>query len=192
MQKIQSCIRLCSVCGEPKQYMRVPGKAAGFIGRRCWDCALHLAKLKRQQDPTKTRAASKKQNAKRIADGRHAKYIATRLQNPLNKLAANLRSLLSTRLKTRNWNKERKPTLDLLGCTMFEFAAHLESQFLPGMSWDNYGKWHLDHIVPVASAANIDELLALQHYTNFQPLWAIDNIKKGSSQIVTVRRELLR
>jgi hypothetical protein len=50
------------------------------------------------------------------------------------------------------------------------------------MTWDNYGRggWHIDHIIPSSSAIDIESLIKLQHYTNLQPLWAIDNMKKGS------------
>jgi hypothetical protein len=51
------------------------------------------------------------------------------------------------------------------------------------MSWDNYGEWHIDHIIPLASADTEEEVLKLYHYTNLQPLWAIDNIRKGSKII---------
>ena len=48
------------------------------------------------------------------------------------------------------------------------------------MTWDNYGTWHIDHMIPLISAKNIDELEALFHYKNLQPLWAVDNLKKGA------------
>ena len=51
------------------------------------------------------------------------------------------------------------------------------------MNWENAGKWHLDHIYPVSLAKDEEELLKLNHYTNFQPLWAVDNIKKGNKII---------
>lgn len=49
------------------------------------------------------------------------------------------------------------------------------------MTWDNYGKWHIDHIVPLVSAKTEEEMYKLCHYTNLQPLWALDNIKKGDN-----------
>jgi len=48
------------------------------------------------------------------------------------------------------------------------------------MNWSNRDKWHLDHIKPMALANNEKEILILNHYTNFQPLWIYDNILKGS------------
>ena len=51
------------------------------------------------------------------------------------------------------------------------------------MSWENQGKWHIDHIIPLSSATNKDELYKLCHFTNLQPMWAIDNIRKGAKII---------
>ena len=48
------------------------------------------------------------------------------------------------------------------------------------MSWENQGKWHIDHITPLSSAKTEEEVYRLCHYTNLQPLWAEDNLKKGS------------
>jgi hypothetical protein len=72
---------------------------------------------------------------------------------------------------------------ELCGCTRIELQAHLESQFLPGMTWDNWTTdgWHVDHIRPCASFDLTDPAQQLQcfHYTNLQPLWAFDNISKS-------------
>jgi hypothetical protein len=57
---------------------------------------------------------------------------------------------------------------------------HLEIQFIEGMSWENQGKWHIDHKIPLSSAKTEEEVYKLCHYTNLQPLWAEDNLKKGS------------
>jgi hypothetical protein len=74
-----------------------------------------------------------------------------------------------------------------LGCTIDELKAHLESQFEPGMSWDNWAfdGWHIDHIVPLASFDLTDraQFKKACHYTNLQPLWAEENMKKGASVV---------
>lgn len=69
-----------------------------------------------------------------------------------------------------------------LGCTIEEFMAYIADRFLPGMSWENWGKWHLDHIRPLASfdLSDREQFLAACHYTNLQPLWAVDNLRKGT------------
>ena len=73
-----------------------------------------------------------------------------------------------------------KRTVSLIGCPVEYLKHHLEEQFQEGMSWDNYGKWHVDHIRPCASFnfSNESEQLECFNYTNLQPLWAEDNMKK--------------
>jgi len=81
----------------------------------------------------------------------------------------------------RNGGYTKKSTAnEILGADYAKVSAHLESQFKDGMSWENRSEWHIDHIIPLASAKNEDELIKLFHYTNLQPLWAIDNLKKGA------------
>ena len=64
---------------------------------------------------------------------------------------------------------------------MSNLIIHLEKQFKPGMTLDNYGEWHIDHIKPITKfdLKNENELRKCFHYKNLQPLWAIENIKKG-------------
>jgi hypothetical protein len=88
------------------------------------------------------------------------------------------------RKKVRNrirdyFRYKTKTTIEYLGCEIEVLKEHLEKQFVDGMTWENKGDWHFDHIIPLSSAKTEDELYKLCHYTNLQPLWAIDNIKKG-------------
>ena len=84
----------------------------------------------------------------------------------------------------RSSARKVQSTIELIGCTIEELRSHLESQFVNGMSWDNYGRtgWHIDHIRPCASFDLSDPVQQRQcfHYSNLQPLWAADNIRKGS------------
>jgi hypothetical protein len=73
-------------------------------------------------------------------------------------------------------------TMELLGCSIEDLKRHLESKFQKGMTWDNYGEWHIDHIRP---CADFDLSIPSQqrecfHYKNLQPLWCADNLAKGS------------
>lgn len=78
--------------------------------------------------------------------------------------------------------REHTSAVNDLGCTMPEFLAHLESQFTAGMNFDNYGDWHIDHIEPISKfdLENPEEVKKAVHFTNLQPLWAADNIRKGN------------
>lgn len=86
-------------------------------------------------------------------------------------------------LKAKSWNKSNK-FKQYIGCDLETLKAHIEAQFQPGMSWENQGrgsnKWHIDHIIPLDSANNEQELYKLCHYTNLQPLWEVDNLKKSN------------
>ena len=78
-------------------------------------------------------------------------------------------------------NKKFK-TMELLGCSIEKLWEHLESKFQPGMTKENHGKWHIDHIIPCAAfdlRCPVQQL-ACFHYINLQPLWAEDNLKKGA------------
>lgn len=96
------------------------------------------------------------------------------------KLKRRLRNRLYYALKKKYWKKNTHFS-EYIGCDKKTLIAHLENQFIDGMSWDNYGQWHIDHIIPLNSANTDQELYKLCHYTNLQPLWGSDNIKKGDS-----------
>lgn len=72
-------------------------------------------------------------------------------------------------------------SLDILGCSIEYAKQFLADKFSEGMSWNNHGEWHIDHIIPLSSAGNNLKLLKnLGHYTNLQPLWAHDNLSKNA------------
>jgi hypothetical protein len=104
------------------------------------------------------------------------KYFKKRRQiDVLFKLSSNLRN------RTRKFLKNKsKSTKEIIGIDLNELKSYLESLFVDGMTWDNYGYWHIDHIIPLSSAKNEEELIKLCHYTNLQPLYAKDNIIKSN------------
>jgi hypothetical protein len=79
-----------------------------------------------------------------------------------------------------------KPTFELLGYSVEQLKQHLESQFTKGMTWDNYGEWHIDHITPRAKlkyeTTDDENFKKCWSLDNLQPLWALDNIKKSDKQ----------
>lgn len=78
-----------------------------------------------------------------------------------------------------------KTTRELIGCSVEELKKHLESQFTEGMTFENYGKWHVDHIIPCSSFdfSKEEEQRKCFNYKNLQPLWAIDNLRKSNKII---------
>ena len=90
----------------------------------------------------------------------------------------NLRNVIKNSINKKKLKKNSK-TKDILGCEMDFFYNYFESKFENGMSWENKDKWHIDHKIPLAAASTEFEVIALNHYTNLQPLWADDNLKKS-------------
>ena len=105
-----------------------------------------------------------KKRLKYDIDYRIVKYLRIRLYNAL-----------------KNNQKHGSAVRDL-GCSIEEFKRHLELKFQPGMSWDNYGQWHIDHVKPLSkfNLSSPEELKKACHYSNLQPMWAKDNLSKGS------------
>ena len=105
--------------------------------------------------------------------------INTYNQIPIIRLKNSLRSRINE-LMNKKYNNPR--TIDLVGCDYEFLINYIEKKFTEGMSWDNYGYygWHLDHIIPLSSAKTEEDMCKLYHYTNLQPLWAKENMKKSN------------
>lgn len=102
-------------------------------------------------------------------------YKAQKRQNdPMFRITSNLRNRVRKAIKGIN---KSKTTIELLGCTIEDFKNHIEKQFKKGMSWDNYGKWELDHIKPCCSfdLTQESEQKLCFHYSNTQPLWKVEH-----------------
>jgi hypothetical protein len=100
------------------------------------------------------------------------------------KMSINSKIASSLRRRIRSFVKQEYktlPTFSLLGCSIDEFKKYMEGLFQVGMSWTNHGEWHIDHKRPCASfdLLNAEEQKQCFHFTNLQPLWAAENIKKG-------------
>lgn len=102
-----------------------------------------------------------------------------RARDPLFTIIGRMRCRVNDALRIKAFPKSGKTT-KLLGCDFEALKSHLESKFKEGMSWDNRNLWHVDHIVPLASAKSQQELEALFHYKNLQPLWWHENLSKGA------------
>ena len=110
-----------------------------------------------------------------------AQYVRERRQKDIRfKIVVNLRHRANMALRG---TVKSKKTMKLLGTSIDNFWSHLESKFKPGMTRNNYGKrWHIDHVIPCASfdLTKPEEQFKCFHYTNLQPLWAKENLKKGA------------
>ena len=116
-------------------------------------------------------------------DSRRRRYQKNRLLRDSSfKLRRNLRRRIWGALKK---NTKSDSTIKLIGCSIEELKKHLESKFEDGMSWDNYGTWHVDHIIGCANFDLSDhkQQQICFHYTNLQPMWGEHNRQKGSRLI---------
>lgn len=86
-------------------------------------------------------------------------------------------------------NKELH-SIEYLGCDIATFKIHIESQFEEAMNWNNYGEWHIDHIIPIKyNNPTLEEVAERLHYTNTQPMWANENMSKNNRYIGKFRQE---
>ena len=125
---------------------------------------------KQKKNPTEEEIIKRRKN--------FSQYKKNRLKIDINfKVRCYLGSRIWDALKGRTKSKN---TLKLLGCSIEQLKKHLASQFRLGMSWSNYGKWHVDHIKSCNSfdLSREEEQRKCFHYSNLQPLWAKDNLKK--------------
>lgn len=124
--------------------------------------------------------ASKTERYKKLKAISNRKNKQSRLLvDPLFKLRGNISCNIRNSMKTKKFRKKSR-TVDILGCSFDDFKVHIEQQFPRDMNWDNSGLWQYDHIIPISSATSEEELLRLNHYTNFQPLWEEDNRIKSN------------
>jgi hypothetical protein len=141
-------------------------------------------------DRPELREKERRRNRKRYAENKeyrrnikrlNARFKKNKRLNTFYKFKDNIRKLISKAIRSMGFSKKSK-AFDILGCSAEEFKIYMESKFQPGMSWKNntrYG-WHIDHIIPISSAQNEEQAIKLNHYSNLQPLWAIDNLKKSN------------
>ena len=156
----------------------------------CMEC-LRQRSLKKQREYLSTEEGRLKAAVKTrrfYAEGyyRTSQQRARKTAYAMNKRRSDPQQWLRDMLRHRLWvalgsTDRRGRSQELTGTTAEEVRKHLEKQFQPGMTWDNRGQWHIDHIRPCASFDLTDPEQQKQcfHYTNLQPLWAEDNLRKS-------------
>ena len=156
------------------------------------DSILYSQKKYREQNPEKvkqTRKNYKEKNRDIILLQRqewrknNPNYMSDRKKiDPVFKVSVNMRSRIRIFMKKNTHITKTNKTFTYVGCTPEFLKEHLEKQFKEGMSWDNYGLhgWHIDHIIPLSISKTDEDVYKLCHYTNLQPLWAVDNLSKGN------------
>jgi hypothetical protein len=174
MKKCSECKDFLSLDNFPKNKSRKDGHS--YICKAC-------TKSRYEKNKEKVSIAYKKYyrlNKKKINTQRGV-YLSKRYQEDRQ-----FRILVNAKMRVSNFLKGKKMASKSLGCTQEELKKHLESQFLFDMTWDNYGngdgKWNIDHIHPlsVAIVEGPESFAKACHYTNLQPMWSSENIKKSN------------
>jgi phage-related minor tail protein len=193
VSRCRECERI--ICQEYKEKNR-----EALNARRAADRKEHPEKWKesnkrfysKNAEAQKLRAKEYAQaNRKEISEKQREARKARRHADSAYRAKENIRKRMWETIIKAGHTKSAK-TLSLLGCSPLECRNYLESLFTEGMSWDNYGPtgWHIDHIKPISSfdLSNPQEQKECFHYTNLQPLWALDNLIKADSMPSDLRQ----
>jgi hypothetical protein len=190
--------KCCTKCRIEKSLSEFHNQIKGKFGKKsmCKSCTLQEAlmyRLTHKLQINKYKKEYDQLNKEKVSKDRKQYYAKnreriTQLQKEIykNKLKTDINFKIKHYLRTRlrhalKNNQKSGHLLELLGCSIKFLKMYLEVQFTDGMTWNNYGKWHVDHIRPCASfnLSNPKSQQECFHYTNLQPLWKIDNQSKG-------------
>jgi hypothetical protein len=173
-------MKVCTKCDIEKSLSEFNNQKLGKQGKRSY-CKVCQSILKKEYDLINNEKHYEYQIEYRKKNPTYnSNYQKERRSNDINyRLIGNLRARITNIVKGKTKN-----TLECLGLSIIEFKEYLENQFVSGMSWDNYGEWHIDHIIPISIGKNKEEIERLNHYTNLKPLWAEENLKKSNKVII--------
>ena len=159
----------------------------------CKNCRRDAATNRRVANPERVKeirrnsrnkyAEKSRENKKKWAEENRdhiRKYKREKYKNdPIYKMQLVCRQMVKRMFKSTGIKKCYK-TQEVLGYGAKDLKFHIEKQFKEGMSWDNYGEWHIDHIIPISLAKTLEEGIILSKLENLQPLWAKENILKSN------------
>jgi hypothetical protein len=173
----------------------------------CYGCHREKKQARRAADPERERVRNRIRQCSEAYRERRREYMhsnpevraakAERRKRPERRARTSARNreraktdphwLIAKRMRTRIWGalqgrSKAASTFRLIGCSVERLRAHIEAQWLPGMSWKNYGDWHVDHIRPCASfdLTNPLQQRAAFNFINLRPMWGSDNSTKSS------------
>ena len=168
----------CRICNEEKHYSLFAnqGKRKPSMCKPCLNVRERALRAADPESYNKKIRENYQRNKDKINATRRKNLQRRRDEDPKYRamMALHCRLYMAVKEKTGK-------TMELTGCSKEELITHLESKFIEGVTWENYGDWHIDHIRPCASfnLEDPEEQKKCFHWTNLQPLWAADNIRKG-------------
>lgn len=182
---ITSKTKRCTACGKDKPVdafnRRSPPRQHGLYSK-CKPCMKVIRQAWHRRNPHKTTEYNHAHVARNPDRAReiYREMKQRQRSDPKRKFVMYTRTAVLNGLRGR---RKAASTFDALGYTREQLITHIERQFLPGMTWKNYGrKWHLDHIVPLSAfditSTDCPDFRVAWALTNLRPLWASDNIRK--------------
>ena len=161
-----------TLCAKRREWYYANKKRNEEITKR-WTAANRERWLEKKREWAKNNTEAVRSSARKCA-AKRAGNPTWRLSNSISRGIA--RSIANGKNR-RHWEA-------IVGFSMAEFMSHIEKQFAPGMSWENFGEWHVDHKLPIASfvfkTSDDPDFKKCWSLDNLQPLWAIDNLRKGT------------
>jgi hypothetical protein len=192
--------KVCNKCNELKPFDDFYKRVNGSIRADCKKCCnlrqTKQRKIRRETDDEyrKKKNILKRESKKRRmkTDDEYRKKENLRIENknkrrmlsdPLYKFRKSLSGNIRDSFKRGGFSKTSR-THKILGEEWLVIKEYFESKFTEGMSWENYGEWQIDHILPISTATCEEDIIRLNHYTNLQPLWKEDNLRKSNKMTV--------
>ena len=183
--------KTCPTCRQ--EWMKPYGSTAAYCSDECRTTrhkAICLASAAKPENRERKNARARERLQEKRTDkawlqAETARVVASakarRQSDPAFAIRRNLSSRICSALKAQNLAKSFA-TMKITGCSTLYLKEWLEAQFQPGMTWENRGAWHIDHIRPCCSfdLSDLEQQKECFHYTNLQPLWAEENLKKGA------------
>jgi len=173
-------MKVCAICGISKELSDFNNQKLGKFGKRSY-CRLCQSEMKKKYNKDNREKLSEYQRVYRELNPLYnSEYQKNRRLVDINyRIMGNMRARLCNIIQNKTKN-----TFDCLGLEIKEFKQYIESKFFDGMSWDNYGEWQLDHIVPISNGKNENEICELNYYTNLRPLWKHENLIKSNKMLI--------
>ena len=179
--KMNKKCQKCNITKNVQFFGKNKSKKDG-LGNQCRVCCAEYQKLHRKTVEGKEYERKRNESPERIKYKKEyirQYHLNRRKKDPVYKLLSNIRSMF-VKVLCGNWKCGK--TVELLGCNSKQLRQHIEIRFVEGMTWDNQGQWHIDHIKPCSlfDFSKVEEQRKCFHYSNLQPLWAKDNIRKSN------------
>lgn len=176
--KTDDKVARCKQCyiAKAKEWSAKNSKKRLDISRRYTE--KHREKIKEKAKITRSTESYKERTNEWRKNNVTAYLRNKRKSDPMFALRFKMRAIIRKAFDRNGYTKKSKSQL-ILGCTFEQLKKHLENKFQLGMTWENRSEWHIDHITPLSSANTEEDVIRLNHYTNLQPLWAEDNLRKS-------------